>query len=120
MRMLLLTATSTISFGSSNVAEGEACEVIVSVDNPESIPIGGIKVVDPAGNEHIVDPIALKLTVNSTDVNVHDGNWSVMIEADASYPFTASSDEEELNVFRAREYVFVWSRGSEMLVVVGK
>ena len=103
---MLLTATPTISFPSSNVANGEPSEVVVSIDNPDSVPIGRIKLVDPAGNEHVVDPNTLTLPIHSTDANVHDGNWTVIVEPDADYPFTPSSstsDEEELNVFHARE-----------------
>ena len=100
---MLLTATPTISFPSPNVANGEPSEVVVSIDNPDSVPIERIKVVDPAGNEHVVDPNTLTLPLHSTDETVHDGNWTVIVEPDVDYPFTPSSDEEELNVFHARE-----------------
>ena len=84
------------------MANGEACEATVTLSNPDSVPIGTIKLLDPAGNEYAVDLVTLTVSLNASDILVHDGNWTVMVEGGASYPLTATTDVTELNVFIAR------------------
>ena len=86
------------------MANGEACEAIVTLNNPDSVVHGTVKLLDPAGNEYVVNMVEGKVSLSSCDVLVHDGNWTVMVESDASYPFTTTTDVATLKIFIAREY----------------
>ena len=95
--------SGVLSFTKPRVADGEETQASIHINNPDNEPIHGIKLVDPVGNEHVVDENTLTHDIPSADIHVHDGQWQLVFESGTTQPYDTHNSSADLDVFTARK-----------------
>ena len=102
-----LTVSGVLSFTEPRVADGEDTQASIHINNPDNETIHSIKLVDPAGNEHAVDENTLTHDIPSADINVHDGQWQLVIESGSAQPYDTHNSSADLDVFTTRKLLLM-------------
>lgn len=99
----MFAVSGVLSFTEPRVADGEGTQASIHINNVDNETIHSIKVVDPAGNEHVVDVNTLTHNITSADINVDDGEWQLVIESGVAVPYDVHNSSADLDVFIARK-----------------